>query len=112
MQKRFGNLQENVPQIQARANLIVGIFGAFVLPVLLGSIGAVAYVIRLISDQINAATFTRTSPIRHITRVGRARRHGRWDRPFQQFDLAIQPVAACDCFPRRLWRRSGLLDVR
>ena len=39
------------------------------LPILLGVIGAVAYIIRSISDQIRTATFSSTSPIRHIMRV-------------------------------------------
>jgi len=68
--QRFDSLQVLIPNIQARANLVVGILGAFILPLLLGTIGAVAYVIRQISDQINASTFSATSRIRHLTRVG------------------------------------------
>jgi hypothetical protein len=67
--KSFDNLLGNVPKVEAHANLIVGIFASFVLPILFGTIGAIAYVIRTISDQINKTTFSVTSPIRHIMRV-------------------------------------------
>ena len=39
------------------------------MPVLLGILGAAAYVTRLISDQIKETTFSSTSPIRHRVRV-------------------------------------------
>src|SRR5262249_28760066 len=38
-------------------------------PVLFGIAGAMAYVIRAISDQIRNTTFSLTSPIRHFMRV-------------------------------------------
>jgi len=40
-----------------------------VLPLLLGFVGACAYVTRLISEQIKTSTFSNTSPIRHLVRV-------------------------------------------
>jgi len=46
-----------------------GYFYAALVPILLGTIGASAYVIRLISDQIKDTTFSQTSPIRHRVRV-------------------------------------------
>jgi len=51
------------------AHLYAGLLTAFVLPVLLGGIGAIAYVIRMISEQIRSFTFTRSSPIRHTMRA-------------------------------------------
>ncbi len=66
---RVDNLLSIVPKVQARTNLIVGIFLSFVLPVLFATIGAIAYVIRAISDQITQTTFSPTSPIRHVMRV-------------------------------------------
>ncbi len=54
---------------EINAHLISGIFLSFVLPILFGAIGAVAYVIRTISDQISSTTFSNSSPIRHVMRV-------------------------------------------
>jgi hypothetical protein len=54
---------------EGNANLISGIIASYVLPILFGTIGAVAYVIRAISDQIRNTTFTGSSPIRHVMRV-------------------------------------------
>ena len=54
---------------EENVNLISGIFLSFILPILLGAIGAIAYVVRTISDQIVNTTFSNTSPIRHIMRV-------------------------------------------
>jgi hypothetical protein len=54
---------------QENINLIIGVIISFVLPILFGAIGAVAYVIRLISDQIRTNTFSASSPIRHLMRV-------------------------------------------
>jgi hypothetical protein len=57
-------------RVEEKANLIVGIFGAYILPVSFGMIGAVAYVIRSISDQIKNSTFATNSPVRHFMRAG------------------------------------------
>lgn len=51
------------------ANLVVAVLLSFVLPILFSTIGAVAYVIRTITSQIAATTFSPTSPIRHLLRV-------------------------------------------
>jgi hypothetical protein len=40
-----------------------------IVPMLLGALGAATYVVRYISDQISATTFSTTSPIRHIMRI-------------------------------------------
>lgn len=66
---RFDLLQKERGPIIERANLLTGVVGSFVLPILFGVIGAVAYIIRSISDEIRNATFSSTSPIRHIMRV-------------------------------------------
>jgi hypothetical protein len=54
---------------EGNATLISGIIASFLLPILFGTIGAVAYVIRSISDQIRNTTFSNSSPIRHVMRV-------------------------------------------
>jgi len=51
------------------ANLVVGIILSFCLPILLGAVGALAFVIRTISDQIRTTTFTASAAIRHLMRV-------------------------------------------
>jgi hypothetical protein len=56
-------------RIESNANLISGIILSFVLPILLGAIGAVAYVIRMISEQIKSTTFSGSSPTRHVMRT-------------------------------------------
>jgi hypothetical protein len=61
--------QSLVVQVQENANLVVGILGAYILPILFGAIGAVAYIIRTISEQIRASTFSASSPTRHIMRT-------------------------------------------
>ena len=47
----------------------ISVITSTVLPIVLGLMGACAYVIRLISDQIKDTTFSKTSPIRHLVRV-------------------------------------------
>ena len=66
---RIIKLQSDVLHIQEKAGLIVGVLGAYILPILFGTIGAVAYVIRTISEQINTTTFSTNSPTRHIMRA-------------------------------------------
>jgi len=67
--QQYDRLLNVVPTALARTNLIVGICVSYVLPILFGTVGAVAYVIRAISDQITRSTFSPTSPIRHGMRV-------------------------------------------
>ena len=49
--------------------LVLNVLSA-ILPILLGTLGACAYVTRLISDQIRNTTFSSTSRDRHLVRVG------------------------------------------
>jgi hypothetical protein len=53
----------------ASANIAAGIVNSFLLPIFFSTIGAIAYVIRAISEQIKASTFSNSSPIRHLMRV-------------------------------------------
>ena len=52
-----------------RDGIIVGILNTSLLPIILGLMGACAYVVRLISDQIRDTTFSTTSPTRHKVRL-------------------------------------------
>ena len=52
-----------------RDSIIVGILNTSLLPIILGLMGACAYVVRLISDQIRDTTFSTTSPTRHKVRL-------------------------------------------
>jgi hypothetical protein len=55
--------------VQHNAAFATAIVSSFILPVLLGTLGACAFVLRNISEQIRTTTFSETSPIRHLTRV-------------------------------------------
>lgn len=61
--------KQDAATIAARANLIGAILLQFVLPILLGTIGAIAYVLRNTSEQIKNSTFSTTTPIRNLVRV-------------------------------------------
>jgi len=50
-------------------SISIDVMTSSVLPIVLGLMGACAYVIRLISDEIKDTTFSRTSSTRHIVRV-------------------------------------------
>ena len=51
-------------------SIIIGMMTSFsILPIVLGVMGACAYVIRLISDQIKDSSFSTTAPTRHLVRV-------------------------------------------
>ncbi len=68
----FNKFNATVPALvkgQERSDLLRGVIASFILPVLFGTMGAVAYVIRTISDQIRTTTFSSNSPIRHVMRV-------------------------------------------
>jgi hypothetical protein len=54
---------------EVNASLISGTFLSFFLPVMFGIIGSIAYVIRLISDQMRSTTFSSISPISNLMRV-------------------------------------------
>jgi hypothetical protein len=66
---RFNEAQSAALRIQEASSLWVGVLGSFVLPIVFGAIGAVAFVIRSISEQMRTATFSQNSPIRHLMRV-------------------------------------------
>jgi hypothetical protein len=66
----FEDTQHRIRLVQQKQNLAVTLIGSFLLPILFGTIGAVAYIIRTISEQIQSATFSTTSPIRHVMRAG------------------------------------------
>lgn len=55
--------------ITTSARLFAGILLQFLLPVLLATIGALAYVLRNTSEQIKEATFSATSPVRNLVRI-------------------------------------------
>jgi hypothetical protein len=68
----FYNFFETQRTVRARTNkAITRLAGikAYILPALLGMLGACTYVVRTISDQIKDFTFSRTSPVRHMLRV-------------------------------------------
>ena len=67
--EEINRTQSTVVQLQEKANLLIGILGGYILPILFGSIGAVAYILRTISEQIRASTFSSSSPTRHIMRT-------------------------------------------
>ena len=56
-------------KVQQKANLIMGILGSYILPILFGVVGTAAFVIRAISEQIKDTTFAQNTPIRHLMRV-------------------------------------------
>lgn len=51
------------------SQVLIGILTSTVLPIVLGIMGACAYVVRLISEQIKDTTFSASSPMRHLVRV-------------------------------------------
>jgi hypothetical protein len=65
----YGATKLAAVKAQEDASLAVGIVLSFILPLLFGVIGAIAYVIRSISNEISSTTFSKTSPIRHLMRV-------------------------------------------
>jgi uncharacterized membrane protein len=53
----------------ASDSIAIGLLNSSVLPIILGLMGACAYIVRLISDQIRDTTFSPTSPTRHRVRL-------------------------------------------
>jgi hypothetical protein len=66
---RINKVRTEAQRLQENSNILVGIVGSFILPVLFGTMGAAAFIIRHISEQIRTSTFLPTSPIRHAMRV-------------------------------------------
>jgi|SRR5579864_332891 len=50
-------------------SIVAGIVSYSVLPILLGLLGACAYIVRLVSDEIRDTTFSQSSPTRHLVRL-------------------------------------------
>ncbi len=68
----FYNFFETERVVKARLSKIssrVAGIKAYLLPALLGMLGACTYVVRTISDQIKDSTFASSSPLRHVLRV-------------------------------------------
>src|SRR6185437_11945696 len=64
------NLQKDRSNnLLGKASLLGAILLQFVLPILFGTIGALAYVLRNTSDQIKSCTFSSTAPIRNWVRL-------------------------------------------
>jgi hypothetical protein len=61
--------QSYVARTTPRIDGIAQFINFALLPVLLGTMGACAYVVRMLSEQIRTTTFTSTSGIRHAVRV-------------------------------------------
>jgi hypothetical protein len=71
-QKELTTYYQNMRDFTAAEDqgaLVINVINAAVLPLLLGVMGASAYITRLISDQIKETTFSSTSPIRHRVRL-------------------------------------------
>ena len=67
--RNYYDVRRYVASYVLQASLSIGVISSSILPIILGLMGACAYVIRLISDQIKDTTFSTTSPIRHVVRV-------------------------------------------
>jgi hypothetical protein len=91
----FKWLREDNDRLQEKANLITGLIGAFVLPILFGTLGAVAFIIRSTSDQIRDSTFSTSSPIRNVMRVALGALAGVVISLFSDFStrLSLSPLA-------------------
>ena len=61
--------REVLTKILLQKSIITNIITTTILPIVLGLMGACAYVVRLISDQIKDNTFSTTSPVRHTVRI-------------------------------------------
>lgn len=55
--------------VAVRVQLLGAILAQFFLPILLGALGALAYVLRSTSEQIRDSTFSTTTPTRNIVRI-------------------------------------------
>lgn len=67
---RMFAVRVQVPKIQERAHIILGILGSFILPLLFGLLGALAFTVRKLAEEIETSTFAATSPTQHRLRVG------------------------------------------
>lgn len=67
--RSYYDTRRTIAQYQLKASIYLGVISSSILPIILGIMGACAYVVRLISDQIKDTTFSTTSPIRHLVRI-------------------------------------------
>jgi hypothetical protein len=67
--RNYYNTRRYIGSHLLMGSVSIGIISSSILPIVLGIMGACAYVIRLISDQIKDSTFSTTSPTRHLVRV-------------------------------------------
>lgn len=67
--RNYETQRRQVASDRLASQVLIGILTTTVLPIVLGIMGACAYVVRLISDQIKDTTFSASSPIRHLVRV-------------------------------------------
>lgn len=67
--KSYYVTRRDLAEHQLRTSVYIEMLGSSVLPIILGLMGACAYVVRSISEQIKEGTFSSTSPVRHQVRV-------------------------------------------
>jgi hypothetical protein len=67
--KNYYVFRRDVVQRLLSPPVTVSAISSSILPIILGIMGAGAYVVRLISEQIKGSSFSSTSPIRHRVRV-------------------------------------------
>lgn len=65
----YRKLREEFRSDLLKASIVLKLIGSSIFPLLLGFMGACAYIVRLISDEIRDTTFSQTSPIQHLVRV-------------------------------------------
>jgi hypothetical protein len=66
---KFYETRRDITSELLKTSIRSDVITSSLLPLLLGFMGACAYVLRTISDQIKESTFSTTSPIRHLVRV-------------------------------------------
>jgi len=66
----YYDLRTHFSMFGERVSIVIKILNFALLPLILGMLGACAYVTRLISDEIRDTTFSNTSRQRHFVRVG------------------------------------------
>jgi hypothetical protein len=66
----YYDLRSHFSEFGERVGAVVKIINFALLPLILGTLGACAYVTRLISDEIKSTTFSNISRLQHFVRVG------------------------------------------
>jgi hypothetical protein len=67
--RAFYDTRRTVGEHLLNESIYVDVINSSILPIILGLMGACAYVVRLISEQIKETTFSSTSPVRHLVRL-------------------------------------------